>query len=158
MTTSKILRIAFNKWFESYFQGDNRIDTYVNLATARGAFYSCSGMSITPIAFRDTLKLYCKTNKLFFNPKNAKGYDKDTKRILQQEKGRITEYIYIAKTNSVILQKISFQVLVDYPGSNFQVGEIIEVIEGKFTKKLVDVECSWDLEYFLKYPNIFKEL
>lgn len=158
MTTSKILRIAFDKWFESYFKDDNRIDTYVNFATARGAFYSYSGMSITPTAFWDTLKLYCKTNKLFFNPKNAKGYDKDTKRLLQQEKGRITEYIYIAKTNSVILQKNSFKVLVDYPGSDFQKGQIIEVIEGKFTMRIKDMEISLHLDYFSKYPDVFKEL
>jgi predicted nucleic acid-binding Zn finger protein len=77
---------------------------------------------------------------------------------LTKEKGKVVEFLYIGKNNSVILQKNSFQVIANYPGSNFQVGETIEVIEGKFTKKLVDVECSWDLEYFLKYPNIFKEL
>jgi hypothetical protein len=86
MTTSKIIRVAFDQWFWAYFIEEERLDSYVNLATARGSFYSTSGMPITSLGFFDMVKFYCKTHHLFLNPKNSKGYDTKTKKSYKGKK------------------------------------------------------------------------
>lgn len=157
MTTSKILRLVFHNWFWSYFIRDKHIDTYVDLAKARGSFYMNSGMQITPQVFRDLINHYCSTHNYSLNPKNAKGFHKESNRILMKVNGKVVEFIYIGMDDTVINNK-TFQVLVNYPGSYFKKGEIIEVVDGKFVMKILDMNYSFEIDYFSKYPDVFKEL
>ena len=61
-------------------------------------------------------------------------------------------------------KKIEYEVILDYPNSHFEVGQIITLSENMFGDVRYEEYCdegldfSWDENDFDKYPNIFNKL